>query len=81
MKTTTAIPVHIRPRVKTVCVSRVSLPFSTLFVYAMTRPIAASRPAYVMSCRSKARHTAPTDLAAQSVTRAGSARMTPINRS
>src|SRR6476661_3724608 len=47
----------------------------------MTRPIAASRPAYVVSWRSNARQTAPTDLAAQSVTRAGSARMTPIRLS
>ena len=31
----------------------------------------ASSPAYVASCRSKARQTAPTDLAAQSVTRDG----------
>src|SRR5262245_57192670 len=44
----------------------------------MTRPTARSRPAYVVSWRSNARHAAPTDLAAQSETRAGSARITPI---
>src|SRR6476620_7295653 len=44
----------------------------------MTRPIAASRPAYVASWRSNARQAAPTDFAAQSVTRAGSARITPM---
>src|SRR3954468_24947543 len=44
----------------------------------MTSPIATSRAAYVVSWRSKARHAAPTDLAAQSVMRAGCARITPI---
>ena len=78
MNAMTAMAVHMSARVKIVCVSSVSFPSSTLFVYAMTRPIAARSPAYVVSWRSNARQTAPMDLAAQSVTRAGSARMTPI---
>src|SRR6476660_9360277 len=72
------MPAHMRPRVKVVPASSGVLPLSTLFVYAMTRPMADSSPAYVASWMSKARHAAPTDLAAQSVTRAGSARITPI---
>src|SRR5690349_16288148 len=80
MNVTVAIPAHMRPRVKVVPASSGVEPFSTLFVYAMTRPTATSRPAYVISCRSKARHAAPTDLAAQSLTRAGSARITPMDR-
>src|SRR6476661_5770613 len=68
------------PRLTVVPASITDDPASTLFVYAMTRPMATSRPAYVMSCRSKARQAAPTDFAAQSETRA-SARITPIGRS
>src|SRR5436305_14672282 len=47
----------------------------------MTRPRIASSPEYAASCRSKARHAAPIDRAAQSVMRAGSARITPTTDS
>src|SRR5689334_12558252 len=80
MNTITAMPAHIRPRLNVVPAESGAEPASTLFVYAITRPIATSRPAYVISCKSKARHAAPTDLAAQSLTRAGSARITPMDR-
>src|SRR5262245_17482017 len=46
----------------------------------MIRPIVPSSAAYAASCRSKARHAAPIERAAQSLTRAGSARITPIGR-
>src|SRR5262245_39094940 len=80
MKTITAIPAHIRPRLNVVPAFSGAAPASTLFVYAITSPTATSSPAYVISWRSKARHAAPTDLAAQSLTRAGSARITPMDR-
>src|SRR5712675_3068405 len=47
----------------------------------MTSPRIASSPAYAASCRSKARQAAPMERAAQSVTLAGSARITPMPRS
>src|SRR5690349_21458761 len=43
----------------------------------MTSPRIVSRPAYATSCRSKARQAAPIERDAQSVIRAGSARITP----
>src|SRR6476659_77628 len=42
----------------------------------MTRPNTPSRAAYVVSCRSYARQTAPTDRAVTSAKRLGSARIT-----
>src|SRR3979409_2353667 len=47
----------------------------------MTRPRMASNPAYAAIWRSKARQAAPIERAAQSVTLAGSARITPMPRS
>ena len=42
---TAAMPAHIRPRVNVVPASSGVEPFSTLFVYAMTRPVATNSPA------------------------------------
>src|SRR6476620_2743229 len=72
------MPVHIRPRTNVVPPLRTVWPCSTLFVYAMTSPRMASSAAYAASCRSKARQAAPMERAAQSVIRAGSARITPM---
>src|SRR6267142_2545070 len=72
------MPVHIRPRTKVVPPARTAWPCSTLFVYAMTRPRSARRPAYAASWRSNARQAAPIERAAQSDMRAGSTRITPI---
>jgi hypothetical protein len=52
MNTTIAIPDHISARVNVVPVRRTVSPASTLFVYAMTSPIAPSSATYVVSCRS-----------------------------
>src|SRR5438045_1881130 len=73
-----AMAAHISPRRNVDPESSADEPAATLFVYAMTRPIAVSRTAYTVICRSYARHAVVTERDAQSVTRAGSARRTPI---
>src|SRR6478752_1560113 len=77
MNTTMASPDHMSARVNVVPLRRTLSPASTLFVSAITSPIAPRRTANTVSCRSQARQTAPTDFVVTSAKRFGSARITP----
>src|SRR5450759_3858603 len=78
MKTTSPIPAQRRPRRNTDPPARMSPPPVAELLYAIANPKQASSAAYVAICRSKARQTAPTLLAAQSPVSAGRALTTPI---
>src|SRR5215210_6615825 len=75
------MPAHIKPRRNVEPASSTDRPASTLLLYAIASPTAASSAAYAISWRSNDRHAAPIERAVHCEKRAGSARMTPIRRS